>query len=87
MQAALHTASLPAHRKGARLARRLREGVLLSAAIAAAGVMLVAPAQAEPIPGIGPGAGAAAPAPAPPADIAPPALNKAGRAVGVRITS
>ncbi len=81
MQAALHTASLPAHRKGARLARRLREGVLLSAAIAAAGVMLVAPAQAEPIPGIGTGS---ATEPAPQANFAPPSINIAdGEVVGV----
>ncbi|MEV6320391.1 L,D-transpeptidase [Nocardia sp. NPDC051787] len=84
MHAALHTASLPAHRKGARLARRLREGVLLSAAIAAAGVMLVAPAQAEPIPGIDTGSATAATDPAPQANFAPPSINIAdGEVVGV----
>ncbi|MBF6296073.1 L,D-transpeptidase [Nocardia amamiensis] len=85
MHAALHTASLPAHRKGARLTRRLREGVLLSAAIAAAGVMLVAPAQAEPIPGLDTGsANAAATDPGPQANFAPPSINIAdGEVVGV----
>ncbi|WP_454194342.1 L,D-transpeptidase [Nocardia sp. Marseille-Q1738] len=84
MHAALHTASLPAHRKGARLARRLREGVLLSAAIAAAGVMLVAPAQAEPIPGLDTGSATAATDPAPQANFAPPSINIAdGEVVGV----
>ncbi|WP_169332744.1 L,D-transpeptidase [Nocardia araoensis] len=84
MHAALHTGSLPAPRKGARLARRMREGVLLSAAIAAAGVLLVAPAQAEPIPGIGTGSAAAATEPEPQANFAPPSINIAdGEVVGV----
>ncbi|WP_435794823.1 L,D-transpeptidase [Nocardia beijingensis] len=84
MHAALHTGSLPAPRKGARLARRMREGVLLSAAIAAAGVLLVAPAQAEPLPGIGTGSAAAATEPEPQANFAPPSINIAdGEVVGV----
>ncbi|MGV9334460.1 L,D-transpeptidase [Nocardia sp. NPDC003726] len=84
MHAALHTGSSPAHRKGARLARRMREGVLLSAAIAAAGVLLVAPAQAEPLPGIGTGSAAAATEPEPQANFAPPSINIAdGEVVGV----
>ncbi|WP_280373063.1 L,D-transpeptidase [Nocardia abscessus] len=69
---------------GARLAGRLRVGVLRSAASAAAGVMLVAPAQAEPIPGIGTGSAAAATEPAPQANFAPPSINIAdGEVVGV----
>ncbi|MGW4324263.1 L,D-transpeptidase [Nocardia sp. CY41] len=84
MHAALHTGSLPARRKGARLTRRMREGVLLSAAIAAAGVLLVAPAHAEPIPGIGTGSAAAATEPEPQANFAPPSINIAdGEVVGV----
>ncbi|MGQ4597877.1 Ig-like domain-containing protein [Nocardia sp. R6R-6] len=84
MHAALHTGSLPAHRKGARLTRRLREGVLLSAAIAAAGVMLVAPAQAEPIAGVDTGSATAATDPGSPANFAPPSINIAdGEVVGV----
>ncbi|MBF6191985.1 L,D-transpeptidase [Nocardia beijingensis] len=84
MHAALHTGSSPAPRKGARLARRMREGVLLSAAIAAAGVLLVAPAQAEPLPGIGTGSAAAATEPEPQANFAPPSINIAdGEVVGV----
>ncbi|MEU4339797.1 L,D-transpeptidase [Nocardia sp. NPDC023852] len=82
MHAALHTGSLPARRHGGRLTRRMREGALLSAAIAAAGVMLVAPAQAEPIPGIDTGSAAAATDPQ--ANFAPPAINIAdGEIVGV----
>nr|WP_039803361.1 L,D-transpeptidase [Nocardia araoensis] len=62
----------------------MREGVLLSAAIAAAGVLLVAPAQAEPIPGIGTGSAAAATEPEPQANFAPPSINIAdGEVVGV----
>ncbi|NQE68560.1 L,D-transpeptidase 2 [Nocardia gamkensis] len=84
MHAALHTGSLPARRKGARLTRRMREGALLSAAIAAAGVLLVAPAHAEPIPGLGTGSAAAATEPAPQANFAPPSINIAdGEVVGV----
>lgn len=84
MHAALHTGSLPARRKGARLTHRMREGVLLSAAIAAAGVLLVAPAHAEPIPGIGTGSAAAATEPEPQANFAPPSINIAdGEVVGV----
>ncbi|MGQ4618203.1 Ig-like domain-containing protein [Nocardia sp. R7R-8] len=84
MHAALHTGSLPAPRKGARAARRMREGVLLSAAIAAAGVLLVAPAHAEPLPGIGTGSAAAATEPEPQANFAPPSINIAdGEVVGV----
>ncbi|WP_435825011.1 L,D-transpeptidase [Nocardia niwae] len=84
MHAALHTGSLPARRKGARLTRRMREGVLLSAAIAAAGVLLVAPAHAEPIPGIGTGSAAAATEPEPQANFAPPSINIAdGEVVGI----
>ncbi|MGO4615979.1 Ig-like domain-containing protein [Nocardia sp. 2YAB30] len=60
----------------------MRQGALLSAAIAAAGVMLVAPAQAEPIPGIG--TGSAASATDPQANFAPPAINIAdGEVVGI----
>ncbi|WSY64793.1 L,D-transpeptidase [Nocardia sp. NBC_00881] len=60
----------------------MREGALLSAAIAAAGVMLVAPAQAEPIPGVDTGSAAAATDPQ--ANFAPPAINIAdGEVVGV----
>ncbi|MBF6164542.1 L,D-transpeptidase [Streptomyces gardneri] len=84
MHAALHTGSLPARRRGARLTRRMREGVLLSAAIATAGVLLVAPAHAEPIPGIGTGSAAAATEPTPQANFAPPSINIAdGEVVGV----
>ncbi|MEU2173010.1 L,D-transpeptidase [Nocardia sp. NPDC019219] len=62
----------------------MREGVLLSAAIAAAGVLLVAPAHAEPIPGIGTGSAAAATEPEPQANFAPPSINIAdGEVVGV----
>ncbi|MEA3530115.1 L,D-transpeptidase [Nocardia implantans] len=62
----------------------MREGVLLSAAIAAAGVLLVAPAQAEPLPGIGTGSAAAATEPEPQANFAPPSINIAdGEVVGV----
>lgn len=82
MHAALHTGSLPARRHRGRLTRRMREGALLSAAIAAAGVMLVAPAQAEPIPGVDTGSAAAATDPQ--ANFAPPAINIAdGEVVGV----
>ncbi|WP_442799840.1 L,D-transpeptidase [Nocardia sp. NBC_01730] len=82
MQAALHTRSLPARRQGGHLTRRMRKGALLSAAIAAAGVMLVAPAQAEPIPGVG--TGSAASATDPQANFAPPAINITdGEVVGI----
>ncbi|WSG63396.1 L,D-transpeptidase [Nocardia sp. NBC_01730] len=60
----------------------MRKGALLSAAIAAAGVMLVAPAQAEPIPGVG--TGSAASATDPQANFAPPAINITdGEVVGI----
>ncbi|WP_054815353.1 L,D-transpeptidase [Nocardia arizonensis] len=75
---------------GGRATRRIGRGVLLSAAIAAAGALIVAPAQAEPaLPGIGSGssssgAGAATDPTPPRADFAPPNINIAdGETVGV----
>ncbi|MFI9507492.1 L,D-transpeptidase [Nocardia sp. NPDC052566] len=70
-----------------RLSRRIRQGVLLSAAVAAAGALLVAPAQAEPgLPGaLGTGSsnGATNPGPQKP-NFAPPSINIAdGETVGV----
>ncbi|MBH0781222.1 L,D-transpeptidase [Nocardia bovistercoris] len=82
------TPSNPARAK--RRGRRVSRTVLLSAAIAAAGAMIVAPAHAEPIlPGFGTGsasgAGAgAATEPTPQANFAPPNINIAdGETVGV----
>ncbi|MFI2476832.1 Ig-like domain-containing protein [Nocardia xishanensis] len=85
MQAASNKRSLSSFREENRLARRIRRGVLLSAAIAAAGAMIVAPAQAEPsLPGFGVGSAAAATDPAPQANFAPPNINIAdGETVGV----
>ncbi|MCP2318636.1 Lipoprotein-anchoring transpeptidase ErfK/SrfK [Nocardia amikacinitolerans] len=85
MHAASNNRTLSTFREEGRLARRIRRGVLLSAAIAAAGAMIVAPAQAEPgLPGVGSGSAAAATDPAPQANFAPPSINIAdGETVGV----
>ncbi|WP_378735218.1 L,D-transpeptidase [Nocardia brasiliensis] len=85
MHAASHTGSLPARHRGAQLTRRLRAGALLSATIAAAGVLLVAPAEAEPIPGLGSGSAGSATEPQPQQpNFAPPSINIAdGEVVGV----
>ncbi|WP_435592893.1 L,D-transpeptidase [Nocardia sp. bgisy118] len=85
MQAASNNRSLSSFREENRLARRIRRGVLLSAAIAAAGAMIVAPAQAEQgVSGVGSGSAAAATDPAPQANFAPPTINIAdGETVGV----
>nr|WP_209885388.1 L,D-transpeptidase [Nocardia goodfellowii] len=82
MHAGSHNRSSP--RSQSRLSRRLRQGVLLSAAVAAAGALIVAPAQAEPlIPGF-PGLGSSATDPAPKITFAPPSINIAdGETVGV----
>ncbi|MFC8043794.1 L,D-transpeptidase [Nocardia sp. NPDC057353] len=69
-------------------ASRVRRGILLSAAIAAASALIVAPAQAQPVlPGIDTGSansGQILPAPEPPATFAPPSINIAdGETVGV----
>lgn len=84
MHVASHTGSLPAERRGAQLTRRLRAGALLSATIAAAGVLLVAPAGADPFPfGSGSAGSATDPAPQQP-NFAPPSINVAdGEVVGV----
>ncbi|MFC4123903.1 L,D-transpeptidase [Nocardia rhizosphaerae] len=67
-----------------RQSRRLRRGLLLSAAVATTGALLAAPAQAEPIL---PGSGSSQPAvnaPAAEAPFAPPNINIAdGETVGV----
>ncbi|MEU7763739.1 L,D-transpeptidase [Nocardia sp. NPDC049190] len=82
MHAAFHTGSLPARRRGADLTRRMREGALLSAAIAAAGVLLIAPAHAETIAGIDTGSASSATDPG--ANFAPPSINIAdGDVVGI----
>lgn len=85
MHAASHNRSSP--RSQSRLSRRLRQGVLLSAAIAAAGALIVAPAQADPLlPGLPdfPGLGSSATDPAPKVTFAPPRINIAdGETVGV----
>lgn len=84
MHVASHTGSPAAHRSGARLPRRLRAGALLSATIAAAGVLLVAPANAEPFPWFGSGSAGSANEPAPQPNFAPPSINIAdGEVVGV----
>ncbi|MBF6127723.1 L,D-transpeptidase [Nocardia brasiliensis] len=85
MHVASHTGSPVAHRRGAQLSRRLRAGALLSATIAAAGVLLVAPAGAEPFPGFGSGSAGSANEPAPQQpNFAPPSINIAdGEVVGV----
>ncbi|WP_328407685.1 L,D-transpeptidase [Nocardia sp. NBC_00403] len=84
MHVALHTRSLSSAHRGAQLARRIRQGVLLSAAIATVGAALVAPAQAAPLPG---GSGSSSPAATdqtPKANFAPPSINIAdGETVGV----
>ncbi|WP_227997760.1 L,D-transpeptidase [Nocardia australiensis] len=84
MYVALPARSLPTRPQGSRLARRIRQGVLLSAALATAGAALVAPAQAEPLlPGTG-SSSAAATDPAPKANFAPPSINiNDGDTVGV----
>ncbi|MFR9753701.1 L,D-transpeptidase [Nocardia sp. 004] len=83
-QKPMHTASLPVRYAGARLIRRIREGVLLSAAIAATGMLLVAPAQAEPIPEVGTGSAITTTPPEPQPNFAPPSINIAdGEVVGV----
>ncbi|WP_280401873.1 L,D-transpeptidase [Nocardia carnea] len=76
-----NTGSLPAAR---RAARRLRQGVLLTAAIATATTVATAPAAALPDLPTG-SAGITAPEPAPPkANFAPPAINPAeGEQVGI----
>ncbi|MFG1790717.1 L,D-transpeptidase [Nocardia sp. NPDC049149] len=63
----------------------MRAGALLSATIAAASVLLVAPATADPIPGLGSGSAGSAPAPGPQQpNFAPPSINIAdGEVVGV----
>lgn len=66
--------------------RRVRRGLLLTVAIAAAGAAVLAPAQAEPIiPGLGNGSSQGAVTdPAPQATFAPPNINIAdGETVGV----
>ena len=85
MHVALHTTSSPAHRRDGKSGRWMRHGVMLSAAVAAAGVMFVAPAQAGPIPGVDTGSSSAATDPgAPQANFAPPSINiNDGEVVGV----
>ncbi|RBO91628.1 L,D-transpeptidase [Nocardia puris] len=85
MHAASNTRSLPTSPREARATRRLRQGVLLSAAIAAAGAMIVAPAQADPaLPGLGAGSAAVGVEPEPQPNFAPPNINIAdGETVGV----
>ncbi|WP_069164974.1 L,D-transpeptidase [Nocardia altamirensis] len=63
----------------------MRAGALLSATIAAASVLLVAPATADPIPGLGTGSAGSAPAPGPQQpNFAPPSISIAdGEVVGV----
>ncbi len=82
MHAASNDRPMPTHD---RLTRRLRRGVLLSAAIAAAGAVIVAPAQAEPLfPGLDSGSASAVTEPTPQANFAPPNINIAdGETVGV----
>ncbi|MEV2221441.1 L,D-transpeptidase [Nocardia vinacea] len=85
MHAALHTGTSTAPRRGA-LARRLRQGILLSAAIAAVGFTAVAPAQADPaLPGVGTGsANSTATDPGVTANFAPPSISPGdGETVGV----
>ncbi|GAA5046331.1 L,D-transpeptidase [Nocardia callitridis] len=89
MHAALHTKSSRGDR-GDRQPRRLaRHAVMLSAAIATAGAVIVAPAHAEPllpgIPGIDTGSSSAATDPGTPrANFAPPSINiNDGDVVGV----
>ncbi|WP_051163282.1 L,D-transpeptidase [Nocardia brevicatena] len=82
MYVAKNTESLPTRRRGT---RRLRQGLLLTAAIAAAGTLVTAPAYAIPgLPDLPTGsAGIAEPAP-PQANFAPPAVNPSeGETVGV----
>lgn len=82
MYVAKNTESLSTRRRGT---RRLRQGLLLTAAIAAAGTLVTAPAHAIPgLPDLPTGsAGIAEPAP-PRADFAPPAINPSeGETVGV----
>lgn len=85
MYVAKNTESLPTRRRGT---RRLRQGLLLTAAIAAAGTLVTAPAHAIPaIPGLPdlPTGSAGITEPAPPqANFAPPAINPSeGETVGV----
>ncbi|MEV0294256.1 L,D-transpeptidase [Nocardia sp. NPDC050710] len=86
MQAASHNRTLPTSTRQGRRTRRIGRGVLLSAAIAAAGVMIVAPAQADQtLSGHGSGS-ATGPATltTPEANFAPPTINIAdGETVGV----
>lgn len=82
MYVAKNTESLPTRRRGM---RRLRQGLLLTAAIAAAGTLVTAPAYAIPgLPDLPTGsAGITEPAP-PQANFAPPAINPSeGETVGV----
>ncbi|WP_330251534.1 L,D-transpeptidase [Nocardia sp. NBC_00565] len=83
MHAALHTGTSTAPRRRA-LARRLRQGVLLSAAIAALGVSAVAPAQADPL-GLGSGSSSSPVTdPGVQANFAPPSISPGdGETVGV----
>src|SRR5690606_4376244 len=83
MHAVTNNRSLPMRD---RLSLRLRQGVLLSASIAAAGALLIAPAQAEPlIPGVDLGStNPLITEPEPQANFAPPNINIAdGEVVGV----
>lgn len=80
MYAAKTTESMSTRRRGA---HRLRQGVLLTAAVAAAGALLVAPAQAAPHLPSGSAEMATEPVP-PQANFAPPSLNPGeGEVVGV----
>ncbi|WP_432279967.1 Ig-like domain-containing protein, partial [Nocardia cyriacigeorgica] len=80
MYAAKTTESMSMRRRGA---HRLRQGVLLTAAVAAAGALLVAPAQAAPHLPSGSAEMATEPVP-PQANFAPPSLNPGeGEVVGV----
>ncbi|WP_051133593.1 L,D-transpeptidase [Nocardia paucivorans] len=82
MHVAKNTESLSTRRRGT---RRLRQSLLMTAAIAAAGTLSTAPAQAIPgLPDLPTGsAGIARPTP-PPANFAPPAINPSeGETVGV----
>ncbi|MEV5836595.1 L,D-transpeptidase [Nocardia sp. NPDC052112] len=83
MHAALYTGTSTALRRGA-LARRLRQGILLSAAIATLGISAVAPAQADPVlPGTG-SATSTATDPGVTANFAPPSISPGdGETVGV----
>ncbi|WP_216916881.1 L,D-transpeptidase [Nocardia noduli] len=83
MQAAFYNRILPSSARKGRRPRRIGRGILLSAAIAAAGALIVVPAQAQPtLPGVG-SFGITDPVP-PQADFAPPSINIAdGETVGV----